>query len=539
MKRITHLTAMVLLALGLQHGALVDSASVNCAAGELMSPQTASRLGLEEVWRRQMRVPAGAGSIVDQQIIVHEADPREYVEVVTKAAEGEQPTVMFRIPTDQVGPDGQPIGKEEAERLARREVRRLARRKLDLSITSSTVPRIKLYTAANNGTLECRDAETGTPIWMSQVGDPQLNFGRMGIDDEFVTITNGGNLVKIDATNGEPINSVRTTSMPLYGAIHAGDFSLVPTIRNGVEGYPLADTTRDPFMEIVSGLALEPPTKSPTSTKVAWATDRGFVYVMELSGEPSVLFRLNTDGIVSGRIAAADGDRFFFGSESGQVYGLRATRTGRVLWSQPYGEPFYKAPFLVNGMVLLPSAYGNLYAIDEKTGLGVWDQPIPNVDEIIGGFDQMLFVRLLSQSFAAIDLETGSVIEVDNTLKPVKLLVNRTTDRLYLVNAIGTVQCLRAIGADNPTIRRAVDTGDPEEAEEATEKPEAEAPKAAPADPFGAGGDPFGAGGADPFGAGGADPFGAGDAGGGEMADPFGAPAGGGNDPFGGDPFGN
>ncbi|PAY17327.1 serine/threonine protein kinase [Rhodopirellula sp. SM50] len=523
MKRNTILSVMVLFAFAPQIGVPVD-----CNAEELMSPRTAVRLGLEEVWRRQMRIPAGAGSIVDQQIIVHEADPQEFVEVVSKATEGQEPTVLFRIPTDQIGSDGLLIGKEEAERLARREVTMMSRRNPDLSITSKTVPRIKLYTAANNGTLECRNAETGTPIWMTQVGDGRLNYGRMGIDDEFVTITNGGNLIKIDATNGEPITTVRTTSMPLYGAIHAGDFSLVPTIRNGVEGYPLRDITRDPFMEIVSGLALEPPTKSPTSSKIAWATDRGFVYVMELSGEPSVLFRLNTDGIVSGRIASADGDRFFFGSESGQVYGLRATRTGRVLWSHPYGEPFYKAPFLVNGLVLLPSAYGNLFAIDEKTGLGVWDQAIPNVDEIIGGFDNLLFVRLLSQSFAAIDVEAGKIVDVDNSLKPIKLLVNRTTDRLYLVNSVGTVQCLRAIGAESPTIRRSADSGDPEDAAEESDAPEAAAPAVPATDPFGAGGDPFGAGAADPFGAGGA-----------EMADPFGAPAGGGNDPFGGDPFGN
>ena len=334
-----------------------------------------------------------------------------------KRPKAKRRTVYFRIATDAIGPDGLPIGKEEAERLARREVRRMARRVEEPTIRSTTMPRIQLYTAAINGTIECRDAETGSPIWMSQVGNPRLNFGKMGIDDDFVTITNGGNLVKLDVTNGEPINTVRTTSMPLYGAINAGDYSLVPTIRNGVEGYPLRDITRVPFMEIVVGLALDPPSKSPTSSKIAWGTDRGFVYVMELSGEPSVIFRLNTDGIVSGRIASADGDRFFFGSESGQVYGLRATRTGRVLWSRPYGEPFYKSPFLVDDAMYLPSAFGNLHAIDQKTGLPLWEAPTANVDEIIGGFGDKLFVRLLSQNFAAVDLKTGELLQIDNGLK--------------------------------------------------------------------------------------------------------------------------
>lgn len=529
MNRIFALAAIASVVLGSQFGP-----SANCQAQELMSPQTAARLGLEEAWRRQMRVPAGAGSIVDQQIIAHEVDPHEFVEVIGKAAEGEEAPVYFRIATDAIGPDGLPIGKEEAERLARREVRRMARRVEEPTIRSTTMPRIQLYTAANNGTIECRDAETGSPIWMSQVGNPRLNFGKMGIDDDFVTITNGGNLVKLDVTNGEPINTVRTTSTPLYGAINAGDYSLVPTIRNGVEGYPLRDITRVPFMEIVVGLALDPPSKSPTSSKIAWGTDRGFVYVMELSGEPSVIFRLNTDGIVSGRIASADGDRFFFGSESGQVYGLRATRTGRVLWSRPYGEPFYKSPFLVEDAMYLPSAYGNLHAIDQKTGLPLWEAPTANVDEILGGFGDKLFVRLLSQNFAAVDLKTGELLQIDNGLKPVKLLVNRTTDRLYLVNSIGTVQCLRAIGQINPTVRRSADIPD-DDAADAAAKPEPARPAAPTTDPFGGATDPFGAG------AGGTDPFGAGNApaGNAPAADPFGAPAAGADDPFGGNPFGN
>ncbi|MCO8121205.1 PQQ-binding-like beta-propeller repeat protein [Stieleria sp. TO1_6] len=520
MNRITILPALLLLAFGSQW--TTDS---KCDAEELMSPLTASRLGLEEVWRRQMRLPGGAASIVDQQIIVNTENPREYVEVLGKAAEGQQPPVLFRIPTDQAGPNGQPIGKEEAERLARREERRLKRRHPETTISSRVVPRIQMFTAAKNGTIECRDAESGAPIWMTQVGDHRLHFGKMGIDDKFVSITNGGNLIKIDATNGEPIKTIRTTSMPLYGAVNAGDFALVPTIRNGVEGYPLEDITIDPFMEIVAGLCLEPPTKSPSSSKVAWATDRGFVYVMELSGRPSVLFRLNTDGLVSGRIAAASGDRFFFGSEAGQVYGVEATRTGDVLWSRPYGEPFYNAPFLVEGMVMMVSTYGNLYALDEKTGLSRWENATPNVDEVLGGFDGKLYVRLLSRSFAVIDLKTGNFLENDPSLLPITMLVNRTTDRLYLVNSQGTVQCLRTIGHDLPTLSESKSAEEKEATDETKTEAKPDKPAAPTTDPFGA---------ADPFGAGGGDPFGAGAAGGSPdaMDDPFATPAG--ADPFGG-----
>ena len=502
-------------------------------AEELMSPTTAARLGLEEAWRRQLRVPFGASSIVHQEIILHTDQPKEYVEIVGKAEEGKEAPVLFRLDVNKPGATGGAIGKAEAERLARREVRRLKRFGGDPQITSRTVPRINLYTAANNGAIECRDAETGTPLWMTQVGDARLGYGKLGADDKHVTITNGGNLILLDATNGEPISNVRTMSVPLYGTIHAGGYSIMPTIRNGIEGYSLFDMEEVPFMRIVAGLALKPPTKSPSSAKVAWGTDRSFVYVMETSGDPSVLFRLNTDGIVSGRVAAASGDRFFFGSESGQVYGIKATRKGRVMWSVPYGEPFYKDPMLVDGVLFMPSEYGNLFALDENNGLSVWTAPAANVDHLIGGLDGKVFVQFISGGFGAIDIKTGKVLEMDRALVPRRLLVNRTTNRLYLVNSIGTVQCLRPIGAELPTLQQSVQAYAGSESEtEKTKKPDTTKPANDPFkmnDPFGAGADMGGAGANDPFAA---------PAGGAPADDPFADPAGGdAKDPFGGSPF--
>lgn len=503
-------------------------------AGDLMSPQTANRLGLQEVWRKQMSVPAGRDSIVHQQIFVHTNAPREYIEVVGKASEGQAAPVLFRIATDTPGPLGEPIGKAEAERLARREVRRLKRRMDEPSISSRMSPRVHLYTLANNGTIDCRDAETGAPVWMTQVGQQGLNYGKMGIDDTYLTVTNGGNLIKIDITNGEPIETAASKSVPLYGAINAGDYAIVPTIRNGVESYPLKDIADVPYIDVVEGIALVPPVKSVDSSKIAWGTDRGFVYVMEASGTPSMLFRLQTDGNVSGRIASASGDRFFFGSETGQAYCVKATRSGKVLWSRPYGEPFFKAPFVFEDAVLLSSAYGNLWALDQETGYPIWNQPVPNVDEIVGGLDGRIFVRLLTGSFAVLNAETGAMLDIDRGFMPNRLLVNNLTDRLYFVNRQGTVQCLRATGAELPTLRRAVGNG-VESTESDTPVETSDKPAKKEADPFGAGGD-------DPFGAGG-DPFGAGDSSMGDSGnstdpfatgsdDPFGAAAGGGDDPF-------
>ena len=562
------------------------------ADGELMSPTIATQLGLEQVWRRQLSVPAGAQSIVDQQIFVHLVDQREYVEIIradaaegsmskgsttkgaaegsmtkdasegsmtkdasegsmTKGASegsmtkdasegsmskgasegsmtkgsmtrGDNPNaghVLVRIPTDRVGRTGAAIGKAEAERLARNEIRRLDYRGIKGKITTRFVPRIRLYTLSDDGSIECRNAESGELIWLARVGDRRLGYGKVGVDDQYVSIVNGANLIKLDVTNGDELTSERTTNTPLFGAVNAGRFTLIPTIRNGVDGYPNYKTDDPPFQEMVSGLALAPPSKSPTSTKVAWGTSRGFVYVMELSGKPSVMFRLNTDGIVSGGIAAAKGDRFYFGSEVGQVYAVHATRSGKVMWSRPYGEPFYDAPILLGDKLFLRSTYGNLFSINTASGIMNWAHPVPSVGKLMGAFDGKIFVRLMSGGFSVVDIESGKTIGSYFDLKPGRLLGNQQSDRLYLIGKSGAVQCLRPSGATIPTFNDVVMSTPVGEKPKMVAEPEGPTATFGGQDAAAPGKSPFEADGADPFsGGGGDDPFGAGDA----NSDPFG-----------------
>ena len=540
---------------------VLTSSCTFSTAGELMTPDAMSRLGLAQAWARPVHVPAGAQSIRDQQLFVHEKTPHEYVIITAakaappatagttatddaaKPAVTSEPEIvtLARIPLDRIGIDGAPIGRAEAERLASNEIRRLKRRGVDAEMKIITSPRINLYTIGSDGLLECRNAETGEPIWIQRVGKPSLPFSDLGVNEKYVTVVNGGNLIQVDAENGEIIREVRTQGAPAFGALNSGDFAVVPLIGGGVEGYSLYDPERVPFRERVSGTTLAMPTKAPNSSKTAWGTSKGFVYVMELQGKPTVQFRLNTDGIVSGRIAAASGNRFFFGSETGQVYGLRATRVGEVLWSQPFAEPFYNRPLVFEDQVLIRSSYGNLFSLSVENGLQTWNGSVPNIGELLGVLDNRIYSTTMSGGLVVLDVKTGKKLATFNNIRPEHFIVNDLTDRLYLVSNDGDVQCIRSEGANLPTL---VSHTEPKKST-ITATPETD-PTQAPAQT--GGNDPFGAAKKDPFGGGGggnADPFGGG--GGGGNADPFGGGGGGGNaDPFGGggadegmaDPFG-
>lgn len=551
-------------------------------ATEFMPAAIAERLGLVESWNRSLSSPIGLQSISDIELYVHPTRPHQYLEVVTpvksmmsadgsgtrsamKDASMKDAAMMDGAMKDAAMMDSGPKmrvlsrvlvrpepdedavvqpttsnrlfsggssfrGMKEAQRVANNEIRRLKRRGIEATTRVVTSPRIGLFSIANDGSLEARNAETGKTLWTTRVGDSRMTYYQIGIADEHISVVNGGNLIIVDTDTGAVEQELVLGRTPIFGAVNAGDYAMVQGISGGVVCYPLSDLERDPFFESVEGYAITQPIQAPNSSKVAWSTDKGFVFVMEMEGTPSTLFRLHTDGIVTGRIAEASGERFFFGSDTGQVYAVQATREGIVQWSKPFGEPFYGHPIVYEDQLFIRSAYGNLYCLSTENGSELWETRASGVHSLIGVVDDKLYVRHNDESVFVLDRKTGEVLGDFPGLQPAKTIVNGLSDRLYFVSEAGGVQCLRPIDSELPKLNTQLAAINPEQAKasemEMKAKPEKETKKA---------GGIFGDGpsGADPFGGKGADPFGGGAGGG----DPFG---GGGNDPFGGgDPFGN
>ncbi|TWT65237.1 outer membrane protein assembly factor BamB family protein [Allorhodopirellula solitaria] len=454
-------------------------------------------------------------------------DVPEEEESLTSTADG----VPARSMLDRLTMSGQAsfassglLDRKEAERRARNDIRRLKRRGIEAEISFHEVPTIRMYTLADDGTLECRDAETGEIVWLQRVGERYKGYSGFGVDDRFLTVVNGSELIKLDTPKGGIYDITRLKYIPTRGPQHCGDFAVVPSVGYRMVAYPLSNEHRDTLTETVYGDALSTPTLAIGSQKLAWGTSQEFVYLLEASGEPTMEFRLNTDGNVNGQLAAASGDRFFFGSDHGQIYGLRATRTGEVMWTRPTGDPIHEAPIVFDDRVLFLSTKGNLMCVDAATGADSWDHLARGISLVIGVIGDRIYARARSGSMVVLDGTNGKLLHQIFGVRPQIRETNIASDRLYLIDKQGSIQCLREPDAVMPTL-----TVSAEPAATAEEQKKEEKPKTKPTDggdddgPFGGGDDPFG-GGADPFGGGG-DPFGGG-------GDPFGG--GGGDDPFGG-----
>ncbi|MEM9588382.1 MAG: PQQ-binding-like beta-propeller repeat protein [Planctomycetota bacterium] len=506
-----------LMAIGL---ALVTTMLVGTAE-ELLTAQQAERLDLVQHWRKQIAVSVDAQMIVDQRLFVDSTQPKTYVEVVTvPAAKGDgaadadksaQPTVLARISADMPSRSGQPIGLKEAERQAKQEVRIFKRRGIEAETRVREVAQVRLYSLSSDGVLECRDAEDGRYLWVSRIGDRRLGYHQLGVNEHYVSVTNGSNLRILDAATGEEIRKQRTGPDPLLGSLVDDRFAMVPIGGGSMDVYVLDDPLAFPMKLGYTGDATALPTKASGSSRLAWGTDRSFVYVAEVEGQPSVTFRLGVDGVVRGDVVAGGGEQYFFATDTGQVYGLDASQFGRVIWSRPLGEPVMDSVHVAGDRVLVLSTYGNLVAMLTENGSAAWPESVRGIKRMLGVVGQNVFAQSVTGNLLVIDLESGSRVASIANISSETRLINRVTDRLYLVDHRGVVQCLRPEYGDLPEFVNPTVVAKQEAAEEQTDSPESKPAGDLPFEtetPFGD--DPFGAGEGmadDPFGSGGDDPF--------------------------------
>lgn len=519
---------------------LVCLAALTCGkshAKDLLSPFEAERLGMVEMWHRQVGAIGGAEAIVDIQVWVQKSIQREYIEVFTKAA-GSGGGVTERISLAEKNMAGRPIGQAEAERRAKMSILKLKRRGIEADFRLIKVDEVRLYSLTADGNLSAFDAETGEQLWAVRLGRPERGYSTLGINDNYVTVLNGSSMYQVSAMQvetvdaaglktvvpaGRPSQAKQIDGVPLHGAVNSGLHTLVTTTRKAMETYLLGQPTIEPGFEMFSGKATTKPVTFPNSQRVVWPTDSGYIYVVETGGEPSALFRLALDGNVEGGVAAASNDRFFFGSTGGRVYALRATREGEVLWNQSIGEPFYRTPFIAGEKVLLTSGYGSLHCLNIKDGTPMWAAPATDVDQVFAHVGDQLVGRDREHQLVLVDEPTGNINVRLNDVFVEKVVINQDTDRCYLVGKGGMVQCLRPRDTELPVFFREINPPGTETVESTEpDKPAAAAPTTPATDPFGAGAEEPATPAADPFGA---DPFGNMDAPAGDapMEDPFGA----------------
>ncbi len=402
-------------------------------------------------------------------------------------------------------------------------------------VTGMTLYGDVLYVQTSRGQVHAMDAERGDTLWVRRVGNPGHPTLPLGVNDEMVSVINGSTLFVINRYNGRIIWQTRLDGIPGAGVTMSQERVFIPMIDGMVAAYRLDPTAgrryRDPetpadeeaaalvpdeaddedaeeaefarldafrvaedtiLPQIIQsyGSAIVPPLvtrQSASQEFVAWATDRGMMFVAELNRfrdrDFRINYRLRTHDIISASPTLIPSDpeagieaaKIIAVSHDGRVYALDE-RSGRELWQFPTGEPIRVPAVVIGDRIHVATSLGGMYCLEASSGRQLWWAP--QITDFVAAGNDRIYVSDKLDRLVVLDAETGSRLDtlpVDPTHLRFR---NDRTDRIYLASPSGLVQCLREVDLTEPLRHRP--WGQVVEVEE-SEVTEAEREEAAPA----------------------------------------------------------
>jgi outer membrane protein assembly factor BamB len=320
-----------------------------------------------------------------------------------------------------------------------------------------------LLAMTSGGLIHSFNAETGETRWITQAGPLDQLAAGPAANDKFVALVSGGELYVLDRTTGKLLWNRKLGSAAAAAPALGAERAFVSFLNGRIEGYSLEDHMANPWYSQSIGRIFHSPTVS--GDFVSWPTNRGFLYVAQ-THPPRVLYRIETASPATAPPSALH-DLIYVTSADGHIYAFREL-TGKEAWRYSMGYVGTSRPAVVGERLYSASSEPMLHAVDAKTGEPLWT--VPDITQFaaqglkhVYGVDE--FGRLV-----IVDFKTGKYV---GTLpgSNYQAVFNEQSDRIFLVNSRGFVQCLHEINAVEPTMFRDLS----KEEKEAEAKPANEA----------------------------------------------------------------
>ena len=438
-----------------------------------------------------------------------------------------------------------------------------------------------LFVQTDRAVLQAMDAETGRTLWVKEVGKRNFPSMRPAINGKMVAVINGSTLYILHRQTGRLLWQREIEGVPGAGPALSQQRVFVPMTDGLVLAYRL-EAIPDPAVELglfnpesekdvkelearhFENMRLQQDFKPPLACQsfgravvqplvtretngeeaVAWPTDRGYLFVGQISRQDEdyfeMMYKLETAAAITARPTilpaatedASDSGIIFAPSEDGFLHAIRE-RAGTSMWRFSTGEPVVQPAAPIADKVYVTTQLGGMYCLAVQTGQQLWWAP--DIMQFIAASKDRVYAEDRRGNIVVLHAQSGGRLDVIAAAGlPIKLM-NLQTDRLFLAAESGLVQSLHEVELEQPILHH------PKPAPKAA-KPKARPKTPAAAEPKApAGSNPFDS--SNPFGGASApaaadDPFGGmgGGAGAAPADDPFGGagtnkPA---DDPFGG-----
>jgi hypothetical protein len=188
---------------------------------------------------------------------------------------------------------------------------------------------------------------------------------------------------------------------------------------------------------------------------MSWPSDRGLLYVAR-ANSPRVLFRVEAnDEIVAA--PASQTPYLYVGSLDGYFYCFHET-SGSERWRYATGYAVTTQPAVIGNKAFVASEAPALHAVDALTGKPLWQAD--GIQQFVAAGKHHTYGMDRYGALMVLDSRSGVLAGRLATGAGNTALVNHQSDRIFLVNDRGLVQCLHEVDAIQPTWHQAIQAAD-------------------------------------------------------------------------------
>ena len=461
-----------------------------------ISSVDAARIGLRVEWESQVSVSAAAGRIVDILMDVNEDRAQTYFEITyggkrelisvldnsafgrpfgaNPAIFGMEKSLKQRVelmltrgntPTEiqnSTGVDEERIAHVQKEMLDRvtdageaAEIRReilqglmnSQNRNVTVELKKLTLPTSTLYVTTNTGFVQSIDADTGLTHWKNSVGSSTHPTIGLGASHDHVAVVNGSTLYCLNAENGKQIWSRRCRAAVGASPVVGKNLIFVPLVNGRLEAFPIEDGLGSESFVSVGNANTRP---TITDDSIAWATTKGQFTVASNREVSSPHYRLKS-GSSFRAPATANNGILFIGATDGFAYAIDEVR-GSLLWEFSTGQTIRHSMIPLGEYVYIITEEQKMYKLLAKTGTIApgWSMPVENIKSYVGASQNKIYLVNHADQIVALSQNTGDLLGTLKSDATALIMPNLLSDRLYVGNRFGQIQCLREISSTTP-----------------------------------------------------------------------------------------
>lgn len=426
--------------------------SLSCgalSAQSLVSQDQAQRAGMVVNWFSQAR-GAGTSGLVNTTLVIDEDKGSTYFEI-------KGGRLREIIAETGIGPDGKRFENQAAAEEYANIRLEVIQKRLEFegssdkaTVTKFTIPKSTIYAMSQSGLVQAFDAETGRQLWQTEIGERSFPSSGVGASKKLVAAVNGSSVYCLDPETGKQLWKKRCETAVIGHPAATDDSVFVPLADGRMQIFDATTSGNRTQTMMSKGASFNPPTVA--GSVVAWGTDKGVLSVAPVDNMNRVMYRLKADSAIDAP-ATSKGSLIFVASHDGFLYAFNKN-LGSMVWSSSIGEHCSRSPYPVGDYIFVVTEENHLFKFDARNGVTApgWEKHLNGIKQVIGASKDRLYVQTTSEQIQVLDLSTGSKLGLIGGTTGLMPVVNYITDRIYLVNNSGVIECLRETGSTSPFI---------------------------------------------------------------------------------------